>query len=63
MYALNIPSLTDAPGFPVIFDGHHADNDPAKWFVGGVAHQRPALTMVNGYVIAAFGSVSSMTVY
>jgi hypothetical protein len=58
LYALNIPSLTTVAGFPVLIDGHHADNDPLKYFVGGVAHQRPALTSVNGFIIAAFGSVS-----
>ena len=59
MYAIRIPSLEDVEGFPVMVDGHHADNDPTRYFVGGVSHQRPALTTVNGFIVAAFGSVSS----
>jgi iron transport multicopper oxidase len=57
MYALRIPTLEDVPGFPVLIDGNYADNDHARYFVGGAAHQRPALTTVNGNIIAAFGSV------
>lgn len=55
-YALRIPSLVDVPGFPVLVDGHPADNDPAKWFIGGIALQRPSLTMVSNFVVAGFGS-------
>ena len=56
MYAIRIPSLEDVPGFPVLIDGHHADNDPARYFVGGAALQRPSLTTVNGHIVAGFGS-------
>ncbi|KAK3322957.1 hypothetical protein B0H66DRAFT_581844 [Apodospora peruviana] len=56
MYALRLPSLEDVNGFPVVIDGTRADNDPARYFVGGVALQRPALTEVNGHIVAAFGS-------
>ncbi|KAL0938531.1 WSC domain-containing protein-like protein 3 [Colletotrichum truncatum] len=56
MYALRIPSLEDVEGFPVLIDGINADNDPAKYFVGGVALQRPSLAELNGHIIAAFGS-------
>lgn len=55
MYALNLPSLTDAPGFPVLLDGHSADNDPTRYFVGGVVLQRPSLTTLNGVIVAGFG--------
>ena len=58
MYAIRIPSLEDVPGFPVLIDGHHADNDVARYFVGGAALQRPSLTTVNGHIVAGFGSVS-----
>ncbi|KZL79134.1 wsc domain-containing protein [Colletotrichum incanum] len=56
MYALRIPSLEDVAGFPVLIDGINADNDPARYFVGGVALQRPSLTELNGHIVAAFGS-------
>lgn len=56
MYALRIPSLEDVAGFPVLIDGINADNDAARYFVGGVALQRPSLTELNGHIVAAFGS-------
>ncbi|KAJ9158479.1 WSC-domain-containing protein [Coniochaeta hoffmannii] len=55
LHALQLPSLTDAPGFPVLIDGHNADNDPTRYFVGGTVLQRPSLTSLNGVVVAAFG--------
>jgi iron transport multicopper oxidase len=55
LYALNLPTLTNAPGFPVLIDGHNADNDPARYFVGGTVLQRPALATVQGNIVAAFG--------
>ncbi|KAK1982637.1 WSC domain-containing protein [Colletotrichum cereale] len=56
MYAIRIPSLEDVAGFPVLIDGINADNDRARYFVGGVALQRPSLTELNGHIVAAFGS-------
>ncbi|OHF03550.1 WSC domain-containing protein [Colletotrichum orchidophilum] len=56
MYALRIPSLEDVAGFPVLIDGINADNDAGRYLVGGVALQRPALTELNGHIVAAFGS-------
>ncbi|OLN96295.1 WSC domain-containing protein-like protein 3 [Colletotrichum chlorophyti] len=56
MYALRIPSLEDVEGFPTLIDGMNADNDKARYFVGGVALQRPSLTELNGHILAAFGS-------
>jgi iron transport multicopper oxidase len=55
LYGVNINTLQDVPGFPVLIDGHSADNDPTKYFVGGTVLQRPALTMISGSVIGAFG--------
>lgn len=40
-YAVNILDLTNRPGFPVLIDGHNADNDPARYFIGGTVLQRP----------------------
>ncbi|KAK1487356.1 WSC domain-containing protein [Colletotrichum tamarilloi] len=56
MYALRIPSLEDVSGFPTLIDGINADNDRGRYLVGGVALQRPALTELNGHIVAAFGS-------
>ena len=47
--------LTDRPGFPVLVDGHNADNDPTRYFLGGTVLQRPALTLVGGNVFGGFG--------
>lgn len=56
LFAIHIPSLEDADGFPTLIDGHHADNDHGRYFVGGAALQRPSLTEVNGHIVAGFGS-------
>ncbi|KAL8900665.1 MAG: hypothetical protein Q9207_005582 [Kuettlingeria erythrocarpa] len=54
-YAVNVLDLTDRPGFPVLIDGHNADNDPARYFVGGTVLQRPSMTLVGGNVYGTFG--------
>ena len=63
MYALQLPSLTDVTGFPVMIDGHAADNDPTRYFIGGTILQRPSLTTINGVIIAAFGGHCDMFNY
>ena len=55
MYALELPTLADVPGFPVLMDGNRADNDPTRYFVGGTVLQRPALATANGAILVAFG--------
>jgi iron transport multicopper oxidase len=55
LFAVNINTLQDVPGFPVLIDGHNADSDPTRYFIGGTVLQRPSLTLVNGTVIGAFG--------
>lgn len=55
MYALELPTLADTPGFPYLMDGNRADNDPTRYFVGGTVLQRPALATVNGAILVAFG--------
>jgi iron transport multicopper oxidase len=60
LYALQLPGLANAPGFPVLIDGHNADNDKARYFVGGTVLQRPSLATVNGMIIAGFGGVSDI---
>ncbi|KAH0537068.1 hypothetical protein FGG08_006109 [Glutinoglossum americanum] len=54
-YAVDIKDLSDRPGFPVLIDGHNADNDPSRYFVGGTVLQRPALTLLKGIVYGGFG--------
>ncbi|KAL8708353.1 MAG: hypothetical protein Q9220_006733 [cf. Caloplaca sp. 1 TL-2023] len=54
-YAVNVLDLTDRPGFPVLIDGNNADNDPARYFLGGTVLQRPSLTMIGGVVYGTFG--------
>ncbi|KAH0545374.1 hypothetical protein FGG08_000515 [Glutinoglossum americanum] len=54
-YAVNVNTLQDVPGFPILVDGTVAQNDPLKYFVGGVILQRPALTKLNNVVYGAFG--------
>jgi len=52
---VDIVTLQDKPGFPVLIDGSNADNDPTRYFIGGTVLQRPSLTMINGVVIGGFG--------
>ncbi|KAK2626478.1 hypothetical protein QTJ16_003653 [Diplocarpon rosae] len=54
-YAIDVQTLQDKPGFPVLIDGHNADNDPTRYFIGGTVLQRPALAIVNGVVLGGFG--------
>jgi hypothetical protein len=32
-YAVNINTLQDVPGFPVLIDGHNADSDPTRYYL------------------------------
>ncbi|KAG4437998.1 hypothetical protein IFR05_006499 [Cadophora sp. M221] len=54
-YGVDVQTLQDRPGFPILIDGHNADNDLARYFVGGTVLQRPSLAMVNGVVLGGFG--------
>lgn len=54
-YAVDIITLSDKPGFPVLIDGHNADNDPTRYFIGGTVLQRPSLTLIGGNVYGSFG--------
>lgn len=40
---------------PILIDGATADNDPQKYFIGGVILQRPSLTQIGSVVYGAFG--------
>lgn len=54
-YAVDINTLADKPGFPVLIDGHYADNDHARYFIGGTVLQRTALTMIDNVVVGGYG--------
>ncbi|PVH87180.1 WSC-domain-containing protein [Cadophora sp. DSE1049] len=53
-HAVNINTLADIYP-PVLIDGSIADNDPRKYFHGGVILQRPSLTQIGSVVYGAFG--------
>lgn len=55
MYAVRLPTLQDVQGFPVSIDGHYANNDPTRYFVGGTLLQRPGLTSIGNSIVAGFG--------
>ena len=54
-HGVDINTLQDVPGFPVLVDGAVADNDPRKYFVGGIVLQRPSLVQIGSVVYGAFG--------
>ncbi|MCJ1425454.1 hypothetical protein MMC29_003353 [Sticta canariensis] len=54
-YAVDILDLSDRAGFPILIDGHNADNDPIRYFIGGTVLQRPSMTLIDGTVYGAFG--------
>ncbi|KAJ6258342.1 hypothetical protein Dda_6382 [Drechslerella dactyloides] len=56
VYALSALDLTNRPGYPIVVDGTQADNDPAKYFMGGTHMQRPSLAMINNYTGWVMGS-------
>ncbi|KUJ06410.1 uncharacterized protein LY89DRAFT_412163 [Mollisia scopiformis] len=53
-YAVQLPGLTDVPGFPTIISGN-ADNDPTRYFIAGTLNQRPSLNVIGNTIIAGFG--------
>jgi hypothetical protein len=54
-YAINVPALTDVSGFPIIIDGHNANNDHTRYFLGGTVLQRPSLAEIGNTIVGAFG--------
>lgn len=54
-YAVDVKTLQDVPGFPILVDGSVADNDKRMYFVGGVILQRPSLIQVGNVVYTGFG--------
>jgi hypothetical protein len=54
-YAVQLPALTNIPGYPIIIDGNYATNDHTRYFVGGTLLQRPGLALIGNSVVAGFG--------
>ncbi|CAG8961012.1 hypothetical protein HYFRA_00002552 [Hymenoscyphus fraxineus] len=54
-YAVDVQTLKDRPGFPILIDGNFADNDHARYFIGGTVLQRTSVTMIGNVVIGGFG--------
>ena len=55
-HGIDINTLEDKPGFPILIDGSIADNDHRRYFIGGIALQRPSLLQIGNVVYGAFGS-------
>ncbi|KAL8818955.1 MAG: hypothetical protein Q9223_002519 [Gallowayella weberi] len=53
-HGVNVNTLQDVFP-PILIDGSQSDNAPAKYFVGGVILQRPALTQIGSVVYGGFG--------
>ncbi|KAF2842163.1 WSC-domain-containing protein [Patellaria atrata CBS 101060] len=54
-YAVDIKTLENIPGYPILVDGVVADNDKRKYFVGGTILQRPSLVQVGNRIYTGFG--------
>ena len=54
-HGVDINTLEDVDGFPILMDGSQSDNAPEKYFVGGIILQRPSLAQVGSVVYGAFG--------
>lgn len=54
-HGVDINTLQDLPGYPILIDGTVADNDDQKYFVGGIILQRPSLTQIGNMVYGGFG--------
>ena len=55
LYAVNLPSLTDVPGWPYILPNKPANNDLSRYFIAGTVLQRSALSQVGNSLVVAFG--------
>jgi hypothetical protein len=55
-YAVDVKTLQDISGFPILVDGTVAQNDARRYFIGGITLQRPSLIQIGSMVYGAFGS-------
>ncbi|CAA7266432.1 unnamed protein product [Cyclocybe aegerita] len=56
-YAVDVKTLEDREGFPILVDGLPADNDPRRYFIGGTILQRPSMLQLGDIVYAGFGAM------
>ena len=54
-YAVDINTLEDVPGFPILVDAYSDDDDPDDFFSGGLLLQNPSLVQVDDLVYGGFG--------
>ncbi len=54
-HGVNVNTLQDVPGYPILIDGSTSDNAPSKYFIGGTVLQRPSLAQIGNVVYGAFG--------
>jgi hypothetical protein len=52
---VKLPTLQDVAGWPVSLEGHNANNDASRYFIGGTVLQRVGLVSVGDSIIAGFG--------
>lgn len=63
-YGVDINTLEDVPGFPILLDGYKSDNNPNEIFIGGLLQQDTSLVQVDDLVYGGFGGHSgSFPVY
>ena len=63
-YGVDVNTLEDVPGFPILLDGYRSDNNPNEIFIGGLLQQDPSLIQVDDLVYGGFGGHSgSFPVY
>ena len=63
-YGVNVNTLEDVSGFPILLDGYESDNNPNEIFIGGLLQQDPSLVQVDDLVYGGFGGHSgSFPVY
>lgn len=54
---MDVNTLEDIEGFPLLLDGAPADNDPRRYFIGGTVLQRPPVLQLGDVAYGAFGAM------
>ena len=55
LYGVDIYTLEDVPGFPILMDGYTSDNTTDKYFLGGIFRQSTSLVQVDDIIYGGFG--------
>ena len=53
---MDLKTLKDVPGFPILMDGYTCDNTTDQYFVGGILQQSTSLVQVGDFIYGGFGS-------